>query len=88
MRMRFRAEVKDVIIFLIFAIVWLFVVSLAVVNVSAFINGEEFTLNLFLGFNKENIIMTLLFFFIGLIAVFASVKSFFLEKAFLKMRNA
>jgi len=80
MRMRFRAEVKDVIIFLIFAIVWLFVVSLAVVNVSAFINGEEFTLNLFLGFNKENIIMTLLFFFIGLIAVFASVKSFFLEK--------
>ena len=50
MRMRFRAETKDVIIFLIFAVVWLFVVSFAVANVSAFLDGESFTLNIFLGF--------------------------------------
>ena len=80
MRMRFRAEVKDVIIFSIFAIVWLFIVSLSVANVYAFINGESFTMNFLLGFYPENIAATMVFFIIGLIAAFAGVKSFFLEK--------
>ena len=50
MRMRFKAEAKDVLIFCIFAVVWLLVVALAVANVSAFLKGESFTINLFLGF--------------------------------------
>ena len=80
MRMRFRAETKDVVIFGIFAVVWLFVVSLAVTNVSAFINQESFTLNILKGFSAENIALTLILFVIGIVAVFAGVKSFFLEK--------
>ena len=80
MKLRFRADAKDVIIFLIFAIVWLFVVSLAVTNVSAFLNGNSFTLNLFLGFSSENIAATIIFFFAGIIAAFAGVKSVFFEK--------
>jgi len=80
MRLRFRAEVKDVIIFFIFAVAWLIVVALAVANVSAFIHGEPFTINLLIGFNKENVAVTLLFFLVGIIAAFAGVKSFFLEK--------
>ena len=80
MRMRFRAETKDVIIFLIFAIVWLLIISFTVANVSAFLNEESFTLNFLLGFTAENIAATLVLFFIGIVAVFAGVKSFFLEK--------
>ncbi len=80
MRLRFRAEVKDVIIFGIFAFVWLIVVSLAVANVAAFINGEPFTINPFLGFIPQNLAATMVFFLLGLIAAFAGVKSFFLEK--------
>ena len=80
MRMRFRAETKDVIIFLIFAVLWLLIISLTVANVSAFLNEESFTLNFLLGFSVENLAATLVLFFIGIIAVFAGVKSFFLEK--------
>jgi len=80
MKMRFRAETKDVIIFLIFAVVWLLVVAFSVANVSAFLDGESFTMNLFLGFNSKNIAITIIFFFAGLIAAFAGVKSMFLEK--------
>lgn len=80
MRLRFRADAKDVLIFVIFAVVWLFVVALAVANVSAFLNGESFTINLFLGFIGGNLAATLVFFFAGLIAAFAGVKSVFIEK--------
>ena len=80
MRMRFRAETKDVVIFLIFAILWLVIISLTVANVSAFLNEESFTLNFFIGFTAENIAATLVLFFVGIVAVFAGVKSFFLEK--------
>ena len=80
MRLRFRAEVKDVVIFGIFSLVWLIIVSLAVANVSAFLNGEEFTINVLIGFAPQNIAATIVFFLIGLIATFAGVKSFFLEK--------
>ena len=80
MRLRFRAEAKDVLIFVIFAVVWLFIVALAVANVSAFLNGEKFTINLFLGFVGGNLAATLVFFFAGIIAAFAGVKSVFIEK--------
>ena len=80
MRMRFRAETKDVIIFGIFAVVWLFVVAFAVANVSAFLNGDSFTINLFLGFSSGNLAATIIFFFAGIVAAFAGVKSVFLEK--------
>lgn len=80
MRMRFRAEVKDVVIFGIFSFVWLIVVALVVANVSAFLNEEPFTINLFIGFLPRNLAATLILFFIGIVAVFAGVKSFFLEK--------
>ena len=80
MRLRFRADAKDVLIFVIFAVVWLFVVALAVANVSAFLNGESFTINVFLGFVGGNLAATLVFFFAGLIAAFAGVKSVFIEK--------
>ena len=80
MKLRFRADTKDAIIFGIFSLAWLFVVALAVANVSAFINNEPFTINFLLGFLPKNLAATLLFFFAGIIAAFAGVKSVFLER--------
>ena len=80
MKLRFRADAKDVVVFLIFSVVWLFVVALAVVNVSAFINDDLFTLNIFLAFMPNNIAATLLCFVVGIVAAFAGVKSVFIER--------
>ena len=80
MKMRFRADAKDVIIFCIFSFVWLLVVALAVANVSQFLNQEPLTMNLFLGFSPKNLAITIVFFLAGIIAAFAGVKSVFLEK--------
>ena len=80
MRMRFRAETKDVVIFCIFSFVWLLVVALAVANVSSFLDEEPFTLNLLLGFQSKNLAATIVLFLAGLVAAFAGVKSIFLEK--------
>ena len=80
MKLRFRAEAKDVIIFGIFSVVWLFVVAFAVANVAAFLNEESFTFNPFIGFLPQNIAATLICFFAGIIAAFVGVKSVFLEK--------
>ncbi|MBQ9072531.1 MAG: type IV secretory system conjugative DNA transfer family protein [Bacilli bacterium] len=80
MKLRFRADAKDVIIFCIFAVVWLFVVAFAVANVSAFLNGESFTFNPFLGFLPQNLAATLICFVAGIVAAFVGVKSVFFEK--------
>lgn len=80
MKLRFRAEAKDVVIFCIFAVAWLFVVSIAVANVSQFLNEESFTMNLFLAFLPQNLAATIVFFLAGIIAAFAGVKSVFFER--------
>ena len=78
--MRYRADTKDVIIFGIFSLVWLLIVSFAVSNVYEFLNGRSFTINIFIAFSLQNIAITLILFVIGIVAVFAGVKSVFLEK--------
>jgi len=80
MKLRFRAEGKDVAIFLVFIFIWLIIISLAVVNVAAFINEENFTLNIFKAFSLDYIAATLIFFIAGLVVAFAGVKSVFFER--------
>ena len=80
MKLKFRADSKDMLIFIMFSFAWLFVVSLAIVNVLAFMNKEDFTLNPLPAFYPKNIGVTLLLFFAGIIAAFAGVKSVFIEK--------
>ncbi len=80
MKLRFRADAKDVIIFCIFSFVWLIIICFAVANVSQFLNDEAFTLNLFMAFYPKNIAATLVLFLAGVIAVFAGVKSVFFER--------
>ncbi len=80
MKLRFKAEPKDVSLFCVFAIAWLFVIALAVVNVGAFLNNESFTFNFLKAFTFKYLGATVVFFFAGIIAAFAGVKSVFIER--------
>ena len=81
MKLKFRADSKDWLIFGIFAFIWLLIVSLVVVNVDAFMNEENLSLNFFLAFTSfTKVGVTLLLFFAGLVVAFTSVKSFFFER--------
>ena len=80
MKLRFRADAKDVVIFIIFSVIWFLVACFTVANISQFLNGEGITLNIFLALNIKNIAITILVFIVGLVAVFAGVKSQFFEK--------
>ena len=80
MKLKFRADAKDTMIFCLFSLAWLFVVSLAIVNILAVIDKGNFTLNPIPAFYPKNIGVTLLLFFAGIIAAFAGVKSVFIEK--------
>lgn len=80
MKLKFRAEPRDLFIFGIFSICWLFVVALIVANVAAFINEESFTFNFLIGFLPQNIAVTILLFIAGILTVFLGVKSVFFEK--------
>ena len=81
MKLKFRAEPKDWLLFGLFSAAWFIVVSLAVVNISAFMNEENFTINIFLIFTSTTtILITFLLFLVGIIATFAGVKSYFFER--------
>ena len=80
MNLRFKAEVKDVVIFGIFSFCWFLVSMFIVANISQFLNGEALTINIFLAFMPHNIVATLFVFFAGIIAAFVGVKSFFFER--------
>ena len=81
MKLKFRAEPKDWLIFGIFSLIWFIVVALVVVNVDAFMNEEDFTINFFLAFSSLTMFgVTILLFIGGLVVAFTSVKSFFFER--------
>ena len=80
MKLKYRIEAKDAMIFCIFAFCWLIVVALLVANVYNFLHEEPFTFNLFIAFKLSNIPITILFFIAGFVAIFLGVKSFIFEK--------
>jgi len=91
MKLKFRADAKDLAIFIVFCIFLLYFVAIAVLNLSTFANENAFHgLNPFPAFSKEYIIYTLLFFTIALVAIMTSVSSYFfdMEKGFGITTNA
>ena len=80
MKLKFRADAQDVLIFLIFAIFLLFVVALGVINISNLANGEDFSINPFLAFTPKYFTTTMVFFIIALGALFISVSSYFFDR--------
>ena len=81
MKLKFRAELKDIIIFLIFCLVLLYLVAIAVLNLKTISQEQYFWgLNPFPAFGADNILPTLLFFVIALVALMASCSSYFFER--------
>lgn len=65
MKLKFRAEKEDIIMFLVFAVFLLYIVAIGVVNLSSFaIEGVLAGLNPFPAFGPKYITATLVFFFL------------------------
>ena len=81
MKLKFRAEPQDVLIFILFAIFLLYVVALGVVNLPMLANeGRLAGLNPFPAFSPDYLFTTIVFYLVALAALFASVSSYFFER--------
>lgn len=80
MKLKFRADSQDVLIFAIFALFLLFVVALGVLNLSNLASGEDLTINPLPAFGPDYIASTVAFYIIALIALFVSVSSYFFDR--------
>ena len=81
MKLKFRASVKDVVIFFIFCIFLLYLVAIAVLNLHYFsIYGYFYGLNPFPAFGPDLIVSTLVFYLLALVGVFMSASSYFFER--------
>ena len=81
MKLKFRADSHDLMIFGIFALFLLYVVALGVVNISTFAaEGHLSGFNPLPAFSLEYITTTIVFFLLALAGLFASVSSYFFDR--------
>ncbi len=82
MKLKFRADKKDIVIFLIFCVVLLYLVAVAVVNLhSVAVNGGEFAgLNPLPAFGPTLLLPTLVIYILAIIAILAASSSYFFER--------
>ncbi len=80
MKLKFRADKDDVMIFIVFAIFLLYIVAIGVVNLHSFATEGYFSgLNPFPAFAPRFLWITLIIYFVALIGMLVSVKSYFFE---------
>lgn len=85
MKLKFRAEKKDVIAFACIAVFMLYLVAICVLNISFIVQeGTPWGLNPILAFSPKYIVTTLVFWFVAIAFLFASNTSYFFtrEKGF------
>ena len=80
MKFKFRADGKDVLIFVMFSVFLLYIISLGVLNLSYLRDGESLSLNPFPAFGPEYLVTTLVFYFGALVLLFLSVSSYFFDR--------
>ena len=81
MKFKFRADPEDLLIFIIFAMVLLYIVCIAVANIHMFALGEPLSgLNPFPAFDPSVIGATIVFYLLALLGLFASVSSWFFDR--------
>ena len=85
MKLKFRADAKDIAVFLAFCLVLLYVVAIIIVNLIGFASANIenpfiFTLNPIQAFSSEYIAPTFVFFILSLIMIMTSVSSYFFER--------
>ena len=81
MKLKFRAEPKDLLIFGIFAIVLFYLVGIAVLNAVNFLEeGTLYGLNPLPIFTRDYFIPTMIFYIASLIAIITGVSSYFFDR--------
>ena len=81
MKLKFRADAQDILIFVIFSIFLLYVVALGVVNIPVLATEGHFAgLNPFPAFSTSNITVTMVFYVLFLAGIFVSVSSYFFDR--------
>lgn len=81
MKLKFRADLKDIVIFLIFCLVLLYLIAIAVLNLnSVAVDGTFRGLNPLPAFTSEFIAATLLFYVLALVAILTACSSYFFER--------
>ena len=79
--MKFRAEPKDVMMFIAFCFFLLYMVAIGVLNATSLLNtGNFYGVVPFKAFSGEYIATTLTFFFLVLIGIFVAVSSYFFDR--------
>lgn len=81
MKLKFKASAKDYLIFVIFAIVLLYFVAIAVLNLSSFATDGRFHgFNPFPAFSSQFIVPTIVGYIFALIFIITSVSSYFFDR--------
>ena len=81
MKLKFRADAEDLMIFGMFALFLLYIVSIGVVNLHTFASeGHLSGLNPFPAFGPDLFFATIVFYIVILLALFASAGSMFFER--------
>lgn len=81
MKLKFRAEKEDVLMFVVFAVFLLYIVAIGVLNLSSFAaEGYFYGLNPFPAFGPKYVVATLTFYFLALVGLFVSVSSYFFDR--------
>ncbi len=81
MKLKFRAEPKDITIFCVFCVALLYLVAIGILNIVTFI-GENtlWGFNPFPAFGPDYLAATLTFFFFALAGILVSVSSYFFDR--------
>lgn len=81
MKLKFRADKKDFIIFFIFCIVLLYLVAVAIVNLNSFaVDGVFYGLNPLPAFSSDFILYTIIVYIVVLVALMLMTSSYFFER--------
>ena len=81
MKLKFKAEGKDILIFAAFCIVSLYIVAIGVLNFSSFVRFNKFAgFNPFPAFGKDYIAATIVFWIFVMAFIITSVQSLFFER--------
>lgn len=81
MKLKFKADPKDFLIFGVFALFLLYIVAIGILNIRSLgATGEFSGFNPFPAFGSEYLLTTIIFYLIALALLFASVKSYFFDR--------
>lgn len=81
MKLKFRADAKDIFVFIIFAFILFYLVAIGVLNVTSFgADGTFHGFNPLPAFSQKYLAPTMVFFLFVLIIILTSVSSYFFER--------